>query len=98
MTEEAVTLEDLLRVREEFIADLVGQMPDEHRRFLISFEEGKPECGLHGVPHIEQLPALQWRVRNLAGIDPKKRNSLLRICARCFGVRTEKRRQEFKIV
>jgi hypothetical protein len=77
LTEEAVTLDELLRVREEFIADLVGQMPDEHRRFLISFEEGKPEWGLHGAPHIEQLPAVQWRARNLAEIERKKRQQLV---------------------
>src|SRR5437762_3861627 len=35
MTETPVSLDDLLRAREEFIEELVGRMPDEHRRFLV---------------------------------------------------------------
>jgi hypothetical protein len=77
MTEEPVMLDDLLRTREEFIADLVGRMPDEHRKFLISFEEGNPEWEVLDVPRAEQLPAVQWRLRNLATIDPKKRQQLV---------------------
>lgn len=77
MTEIAVTLEDLLRVREEFIEELVGRMPAEHRRFLLSVKEGNPEWELLGIPHVETLPAVQWRLQNLAKADPKKRESLL---------------------
>ena len=61
MTEQPVTLDDLLQAREELIAELVGKMPDEHRRFLASFKRGKPEWELLGIPHAEQLPAVQWR-------------------------------------
>ena len=64
-------------MREKFIAELVGKMPEEHRRFLISFEEGKPDWKLLGVPHAEKLPALQWRLKNLAMIEPKKRQQLV---------------------
>jgi predicted nucleotidyltransferase component of viral defense system len=77
MTEESVTLDDLLQTREEFIAELVGKMPEEHRGFLVSFEKGEPEWGLLDVPHAEQLPAVQWRVRNLGTIDVKKRQQLV---------------------
>jgi predicted nucleotidyltransferase component of viral defense system len=77
MTEEDVRLEDLHRTREEFIAELVGNMPDEHRRFLISFEKGEPEWGLLDIPHAEQLPAVQWRLQNLAKIAAKKREKLV---------------------
>jgi hypothetical protein len=34
MTEEPVTLDELLAARETLIAEIVGNMPDEHRRFL----------------------------------------------------------------
>ena len=77
MTETAVTLDGLLRAREEFIEELVGRMPVEHRRFLLSVEEGNPEWELLGIPHVEKLPAVQWRLQNLAKADPKKRDSLL---------------------
>jgi len=86
MTEQAVTLEDLYRTREEFIADLVGSMPGEHRRFLVSFEKGEPEWGLLDIPHAEQLPAVQWRLHNLAKIAAKKREKLVEDLRRALKV------------
>ena len=76
MTENPVNLDDLLKAREDLIAELVGKMPKEHRRFLVSFKRGKPEWDLLGIPHIEKLPAVQWKMKNLAAIDPKKREEL----------------------
>jgi hypothetical protein len=38
MTDEPVTLDELLAAREALIAEIAGKMPDDHRRFLISFE------------------------------------------------------------
>lgn len=77
MTETPVKLDDLLQAREDFIADLVGKMPDEHRRFLASFKKGDPEWKLLDIPHAEKLPAVQWRLQNLAKMDPKKRQRLV---------------------
>ena len=73
MTETPVTLKELLKAREDLIAELVGKMPAEHRRFLVSFKRGKPEWQLLGIPHIEKLPAVQWKIQNLAAMDPEKR-------------------------
>jgi len=41
-------LEKLLKAREDLIAELVGKMPAEHRKFLAFFERGKPEWELLG--------------------------------------------------
>jgi len=86
MTEQPVTLDDLYKTREEFIADLIGNMPEEHRRFLISFEKGKPDWRLLDIPHAEQLPAVQWRLHNLAKIDGKKRELLVEALSRALRV------------
>jgi predicted nucleotidyltransferase component of viral defense system len=43
MTEEPVPLETLLSARETLIEIVIDNMPDSHRRFLISFERGKPD-------------------------------------------------------
>ena len=77
MTETPVTLEELLKARDDLIAGLVGKMPAEHRRFLASFKRGKPEWDLLGILHIEKLPAVQWKTQNLAAMDPKKREQLI---------------------
>ena len=77
MTETLVKLDDLLQARENLVTALVGKMPGEHRRFLASFKKGKPEWELLGIPHVENLPAVQWKIQNLAKMDQKKREELI---------------------
>lgn len=67
--EKVVTLEDLCEAREKLIVKLAGRMPEEHRRFLVSFEEGKPDWDLVGLPGAEKLPAVQWRLQNNTKIN-----------------------------
>lgn len=77
MTDAAVTLDELVRARETLIADIVGNMPPDHRGFLVSFKGGEPEWALLNVPGAEMLPAVQWRSENLAKLSPQKRSILL---------------------
>jgi predicted nucleotidyltransferase component of viral defense system len=77
MVETPVSLDDLLQAREDLLAELVGRMPGEHRRFLSSFKRGKPAWELLGLPHVENLPAVQWKIKNLAAMDGKKREQLV---------------------
>jgi hypothetical protein len=63
MTEKPVRLDDLLQTREELITELIGKMPNEHRRFLGTFKKGKPEWELLGIPHVEKLPPFNGRYR-----------------------------------
>jgi predicted nucleotidyltransferase component of viral defense system len=77
MADVSVSLDDLLQAREEFISEVVGNMPHEHRRFLLSCKKCKPEWELLGIPHADQLPAVQWRLQNLAKADAKKREKLV---------------------
>ena len=64
MTAEPVALDDLLHARDALIADAVGNMPDEHRRFLVDFKRGEPDWKLLGLPHVADLPAVKWRQQN----------------------------------
>lgn len=64
MTTEPVALDDLLGARDALIADAVGNMPDEHRKFLIGFKRGEPDWQLLGLPHVADLPAVKWRQQN----------------------------------
>src|SRR5208282_3344256 len=43
MTDKPVTIEELIAAREALISGMVGDMPDSHREFLLSFERGKPK-------------------------------------------------------
>jgi len=35
MTNEAVTIDELLNAREQMIAEVVGKMPADHRKFVL---------------------------------------------------------------
>jgi hypothetical protein len=79
-------LDHLLQARENLIEELVGRMPEEHRRFLASFKRGKPQWELLKVPHAEQLPAVQWRLQNLAMMNPEKREQLINNLLKALGI------------
>ena len=59
MTEIPVALDDLVRAREQLVADAVGRMPDAHRRFLRSFEKGEPDWAQLDTVDVERLPAVR---------------------------------------
>ena len=77
MTEEPVTLAELIDAREALIAAIVGDMSQAHRQFLISFEEGDPDWLLLGLDRIPELPAVQWRQQNLDKLDDERRAALV---------------------
>jgi predicted nucleotidyltransferase component of viral defense system len=86
MTDATIALDDLLRAREQMIDVVVGQMPAEHRRFLISIKRGEPDWGLLGIPAAETLPAVRWKLENLAKLSEEKRPQLLGRLGEVLGV------------
>jgi predicted nucleotidyltransferase component of viral defense system len=77
MTDRPVSQDELVAAREALIETIVGQMPDDHRRFLISFEKGEPEWALLDVPGAAELPAVRWRQHNLDQLSAEKRAALV---------------------
>jgi predicted nucleotidyltransferase component of viral defense system len=77
MTDHPVSQDELAAAREALIESIVGQMPDAHRHFLISFERGEPDWSLIGVPGAADLPAVRWRQQNLDQLPTDKRAALV---------------------
>lgn len=77
MTREPVAFEDLLASRTAIVEAMVGNMPEKHRRFLISFEAGEPDWSLLEVKNVRKLPAVKWRMQNLDAITKNKRIALV---------------------
>jgi predicted nucleotidyltransferase component of viral defense system len=75
MTDESVPLKELLAARETLIADIVGKMPNDHRRFLVSFERGEPDWQLLALPVAATLPAVRRRQQKLSKLTTKQRNA-----------------------
>lgn len=65
MTAEPVGLDALLAARERMMHELQQGLSADERRFLLSLVAAAPEWSLLGVPHLEQLPGLQWKLQNL---------------------------------
>jgi len=77
LSEQPVTPDELLEVREDLIRIVVGKMPVEHRRLLLSIKAGEPNWTLLGLPGVELLPPVQWRIENLGKMDENKRATAL---------------------
>lgn len=77
MTQDEVTLQSLYDARTELIARIVGEMPDPHRRFLLSFKAGEPDWALLDVLGANSLPAVRWKADNLAKLPDGRRATLL---------------------
>jgi hypothetical protein len=73
MTDEAVTLDDLLEARTAIHKVIAGKMPDAHRRLILSVENGEPDWTLLGVEGVADLPSVNWRLQNIKGLEEKRR-------------------------
>jgi predicted nucleotidyltransferase component of viral defense system len=75
MTADPVALDALLAARERMVREIQLGLDDNERRFLLSLAAGTPEWPLLGVAHLERLPAIRWKLLNLAQLqktDAKK--------------------------
>ncbi len=75
MTMEPAPLDALLAVRERMVCELQQGLDDNERGFLLSLVSGTPDWQLLDVAHLEYLPGIRWKLRNLAQLrktDAKK--------------------------
>lgn len=79
MSKGEVSIEELTAARATLVSRIIGDMPDAHRQFLISFKAGSPDWDLLGVPEARHLPAVKWKQVNLDGLDPTHRQRLVAI-------------------
>jgi predicted nucleotidyltransferase component of viral defense system len=77
MTTVPVTYDQLVAAREKCIVTINAEMTEGERRFLLSVKEGAPKWDLLGLPGIEALPAIQWKVANIARMDRVKHAEML---------------------
>jgi predicted nucleotidyltransferase component of viral defense system len=62
MVDEPVTLDELLKAREDLIDEIVGKMSEQHKRFLISVKRGEPDWTLFDLTGAKDLPAVRWKL------------------------------------
>ena len=74
MTDRPVTCEELEAVRERLVSGIETGLTDAERNFLVSMKQGEPKWDLLGLPGIERLPALQWKLENIRKMEKAKRD------------------------
>ncbi len=75
MTQSPISLAELQKVRARLKRELPAKLTANQRHFLIGLVSGEPDWQLMKCPHLSQLPAIQWKLKNLARLkkaNPKK--------------------------
>jgi hypothetical protein len=65
MARESVSVADLEDARAKLPDHLLSVLSDSERRFLLAIKMGEPNWDLLPIPHIRELPALQWKLGNI---------------------------------
>jgi predicted nucleotidyltransferase component of viral defense system len=73
MTLGEVGLKKLEHTRARLLEELPRQLTASHRHFLLSLVQSDPAWDLMPMTHLRELPALRWKLKNLA--DLKKRSA-----------------------
>ena len=65
MTTEAVTRDSLLETRERLFRELPAALDANERQFLRTLVRAEPDWSLLDIAHLQDLPAIRWRLQNL---------------------------------
>ena len=95
MVQGPSSLEELAEARGQLVRTIHSVMTDDDRAFLMSVKEMRPDWSLvRGLPRIEHLPAVQWKLQNLDEMSKTKHDASVRKLAAVLelarsGVRSE---------
>jgi predicted nucleotidyltransferase component of viral defense system len=90
MVDEPVSLDELLKAREDLIAEIVGKMSEPHKKFLVSVKTGEPDWSLLDLEDAKDLPAVRWKLENLAKLTAEKRAQLLKGLNQALNIKESK--------
>ncbi|CCW30487.1 Ync [Xenorhabdus nematophila F1] len=71
MTLEQVELAELEAIRFEMLAELQKHLTEKDRHFLLSFKRGEPDWALFDALSAADLPAIRWKLLNIATLKTK---------------------------
>ncbi len=73
MVSQPVSLEALLEARLQLVKSLRDLLSEEDRRFLLAVKRGEADWSTFTFPEAVHLPAVQWKLHNLAKMTEQKR-------------------------
>ena len=77
MTRIPIELDELISVRDILAATILALLTDDERSFIISVKQGEPKWDLLGLQHVENMPAIRWKLQNIQRMDRKKHAAAL---------------------
>lgn len=77
MSLQAVTVDELGEARAKMIQKIRRQLTEKHKAFLLSFKSGDPDWSLLEHTAASELPAVQWKLRNIRKMTPARRAQAL---------------------
>lgn len=72
MTNYQIALEDLLNTRNKLIKAVKNMFTNKDVDFLLSFKKGIPNWSLFSMPNLKEYPSIQWKLKNIQAMNPKK--------------------------
>lgn len=81
MADIPFSYEDFERTRKQLVEEIHSKLTEEDRLFLLSFKEGNPIWELFNVRKAKELPAIRWKLQNIAVLkkeNSKKHNEMLK--------------------
>ncbi len=86
MAREENPIDRLYETREQLV-DLVRRGLDaDEKRFLLSLKNGDPDWSALGIPHLRDMPAIQWKLHNIRRMAPAKRARMLEKLQEALGL------------
>jgi hypothetical protein len=77
LTFNPITLDELNLAREKLVTQLLSDLTEREKQFLVSVKSKKPQWDLIEVDHIKNLPAVKWKLLNLEKMDKKRHEDAL---------------------
>lgn len=72
MTRIPITLDELLETRKKLVSLIQNSLTENERQFILSVKQGNPKWQLMPFDHIQDLPAVQWKLANIAKMSKGK--------------------------
>ena len=83
MTREKISLHKLVNTQHVLPGMVLKMLSNSDREFLMSFKQMQPKWDLLGISGVQDMPAVQWKLRNLSRMTKKKHEQAatkLKIC------------------
>ncbi|MCH8543866.1 MAG: nucleotidyl transferase AbiEii/AbiGii toxin family protein [Alcanivorax sp.] len=82
-----VSVDDLFAAAQRAQESLLSDFTDDERMFLCSIYEARPDWTLLGVDGVEGLPAVKWKLHNIAKMGAPKREASLSALKRVLALK-----------